>query len=178
MTDKIQIVSTPHKRPVGQTINNIPATIEEFYRIVNDADWPELKAFGFRKWDTMNNVIGENILHKDESKIVSIPTFSVNSPEDAADLIKGVMEGDIVKADGSMLMDLAPKEVIPMKLLDEDEDIILFPGEWYNIIPDGFKCTSLYGEITEFIKGKSDNDIRFGCIAFGIRRKVINHPKD
>lgn len=169
--EKIQIVSTPHERPVGQTINNVPATMEEFYRIVNEAAWAELKAFGFRKWDTMNNTIGENIQHKDESKIISIPVFNANTPEQAADLITGVLDGDVVKAHGSMLMDLAPKEEIPFQLLEEDEDIILFPGEWYNIIPDGFKTTSLNGETVEFKKGKSDDDIRFGCIPYGIRRK-------
>ncbi len=149
----------------------MPTTEAGFYDIVNNASWPELKAYGFRKWDTMNNCIGENIKHKDESKIISIPTFNAGSAEEIADLITGIVDGDVVRSDGSMIMDLAPKEV-PIQLLEVDEDIILFPGEWYNIIPDGFKCTSLYGQTAIFQKGKSDNDIRFGCIAFGIRRKV------
>lgn len=172
MKEQITIVSSPHERPKNQSIKSVPQTEEEFYQIVNNAGGQELKEYGFRKWETMNNLIKENIAHKDDSKMVNIPVFNASTPEQAADLITGIINDDIVKSDGSMLMDLAPKEPVPMELLEQDEDVILFPGEWYNIIPNGFKCTSLYGEESVFIKGKSDDDIRFGCLPYGIRRKV------
>jgi hypothetical protein len=172
MKEKIEIVSSPHTRPENQTILPPPKTETEFYQIVTDSDWPTLKQYGFRKWDTMNNVIGENITHQDDSKLISIPVFNASTPEQAANLIEGVITGNISTAKDSMLLDLSHKEPVPVQLLEHDEDIILFPGEWYSLIPDGFKCTSLYGEECTFIKGKSDDDIRFGCIAYGVRRKI------
>ena len=60
----------------------------------------------------------------------------------------------------------------PTELLEVDEDILLFPGEWYHIIPNGFMVTGLYGESYPFNLGESDDDIRFGCLAYGIRRIV------
>jgi len=44
----------------------------------------------------------------------------------------------------------------------------LFPGEWYDDIPDGYPIVSISFKKVKFQKGKTDNDIRFGCLAFGI----------
>lgn len=172
MKEQIIITSSPHERSKNQTIKSVPETEEEFYQIINNATWQELKEFGFRKWETMNNLIGENIAQKDESKIVYIPVFTASSPKNAADLIAGMADGEVPNPDSSMLFDLGSDTPLPMQLLEEDEDVILFPAEWYKLIPDGFKCTSLWGEEKEFIKGKSDDDTRFGCLAYGIRRKI------
>ena len=169
MKEKITIVSTPHERPKSQTIKSVPQTEQEFHEIVSNSSWAELKEYGFRKWDTMNSIIKENITHKDDSKVFSIPTYNL---DEASDAIIGAIEGNLTAPSGSMLIDLSSKDPLPMELLEEDEDLILFPGEWYNIIPDGFKCTSLNGELSIFQKGKSDDDIRFGCIAYGIRMKA------
>lgn len=171
MKKKIKIVSPPHERPKGQTIKNAPTSDQEFFDVVESADWPTLKQFGFRKWYTMNNVISENIGRKDDPKMISIPVFTPKSTEEAANLISGVINDEIVKADGSILIDLSTEEPVPLSFLEEDEDIILFPGEWYDLIPDGFKCTSLNGKSYTFRKGISNNDTRFGCLAYGLRRK-------
>lgn len=166
---QITIVSSPHERSPKTMIKSAPTTEAEFYEIVNNASWSELKEYGFRRWETMNNCIKENIQHQDKPTMVSIPTYSM---DEAVDAIVGAVNDAPIQPSGSMLLDFSNKTPLPMQILEVDEDIILFPGEWYNIIPDGFKCTSLYGEESIFVKGKSDDDIRFGCIAFGIRRPI------
>jgi hypothetical protein len=95
--------------------------------------------------------------------MVSIPTYSV---DEAAK----VLSGEQVNPSGSHLLDLGSKEELPMEPLSIDMDIILFPGEWYNIIPDGFMVIGLSGEKYPFKRGKSDDDIRFGCLPYGILR--------
>jgi hypothetical protein len=47
----------------------------------------------------------------------------------------------------------------------------LFPGEWYSIIPDNFKCLTIGKRVEFFKKGKSDNDTRYGCLPYGFLRK-------
>lgn len=44
----------------------------------------------------------------------------------------------------------------------------LLPGEWYEAIPEGFELTSIMGERVPFRRGVTDNDIRFGCLAYGV----------
>lgn len=44
----------------------------------------------------------------------------------------------------------------------------LFPGEWYHYIPDGFVVTDISGCQEWFESGTTDDDIRFGCLAYGI----------
>jgi len=47
----------------------------------------------------------------------------------------------------------------------------LYPGEWYNHIPEDFEIVSISGKTSKFKKGKSDDDIRFGCLPYGFLRK-------
>lgn len=162
--EKITFVSPPHERPKKEIINEIPKTPTEFYEIVNNAPWPELKNYGFRKWETMRNVVRENIEMSDKPKIISIPTYTMDQAVDA-------IIGNDLNPSGNMLIDLSSKEEIPMEMPTEDIDIILFPGEWYNIIPDGFIVVGLSGEKYQFKNGKCDDDIRFGCLPYGITRK-------
>lgn len=44
----------------------------------------------------------------------------------------------------------------------------LFPGEWYSKIPPGYEIVDISYYIEKFKRGKTDNDIRFGCLAFGV----------
>lgn len=46
--------------------------------------------------------------------------------------------------------------------------LMLFPGEWYLSIPEGFEITSISGATEVFERGESDDDIRFGCLPYGI----------
>ena len=52
--------------------------------------------------------------------------------------------------------------------------LMLFPGEWYSKIPDGYEIESILGEKKRFHRGSTDDDIRFGFLAFGIRVKARN----
>jgi len=67
----------------------------------------------------------------------------------------------------------------------EGKVLMLFPGEWYPHIPRGFWIEDLNSPVESdaprrirprerelFEPGVTDNDIRFGCLAFGVRVKV------
>ena len=43
----------------------------------------------------------------------------------------------------------------------------LFPKEWYAHIPNGTKVVCISGREEEFESGKTDDDIRFGALAYG-----------
>ena len=43
----------------------------------------------------------------------------------------------------------------------------LFPGEWYPHIPPGTMITSICGDVEPFQPGVTDDDIRFGALAYG-----------
>ncbi|MDT0643703.1 hypothetical protein RM553_12745 [Zunongwangia sp. F363] len=47
----------------------------------------------------------------------------------------------------------------------------LLPAEWYNCIPNGFEVLDIFGKIEKFKKGITDDDRRFGCLCYGIKRK-------
>ncbi len=49
-----------------------------------------------------------------------------------------------------------------------DETLMLFPWEWYDKIPDGYLVTSISGRTEPFVHGETDNDKRFGCLAYGV----------
>lgn len=44
----------------------------------------------------------------------------------------------------------------------------LFPGEWYTSVPQGFVVTDIFWNEEPFVLGITDDDIRFGCLSFGI----------
>lgn len=54
-----------------------------------------------------------------------------------------------------------------MRVWDET-GLMLFPGEWYDFIPAGYDIVDISGNREKFEPGTTDNDIRFGCLAFGI----------
>lgn len=43
----------------------------------------------------------------------------------------------------------------------------LYPHEWYGIIPDGTPIVSISGEKELFQRGVTDDDMRFGALAYG-----------
>ena len=56
---------------------------------------------------------------------------------------------------------------------EEDGEILwLYPKEWYELIPEGFMVTTINGEEKPFVKGETDDDIRFGALAFGFTQKT------
>ena len=48
----------------------------------------------------------------------------------------------------------------------------LFPAEWYDAIPDGLPVIDINGCTEAFERGVTDDDRRFGCLAFGFKRKA------
>lgn len=49
-----------------------------------------------------------------------------------------------------------------------DRRLMLFPGEWYAFIPNGFEIVNISGRSKPFVRGETSDDIRFGCLAYGV----------
>lgn len=148
--DNIEVTWTPHERTEKLDFEFVPENEEQFYKTINEAPWDILKGMGFRKWSSMNEIIQENQEGKNDEKTVEIP---------------------IINSNESCCMKTGTKNP-PKELLEEDEVILLFPGEWFESIPEGFITTGLFGEEESWEKAKSDDDIRFGCLAYGIRKPM------
>jgi len=56
---------------------------------------------------------------------------------------------------------------------DEEGNVLwLFPGEWYEHLPDGYTITTIFGKEEPFKRGETDDDIRFGCLPYGFVRRA------
>lgn len=61
----------------------------------------------------------------------------------------------------------------------DDKILWLFPGEWYPFIPKGMKIIDLWLNEETFVPGVTDDDIRFGCLSYGIMGpKLAARPTD
>jgi hypothetical protein len=62
---------------------------------------------------------------------------------------------------------------------EKGEVLWLLPGEWYDRIPEGFLLTCISGKTEPFKRGETDDDIRYGCLAYGIMvgPRVVGSPK-
>lgn len=61
------------------------------------------------------------------------------------------------------------EQLIELGLRPWDESgLLLFPVEWYPLIPAGFEVVDIFGNVERFEPGKTDDDCRFGVLAFGI----------
>lgn len=63
------------------------------------------------------------------------------------------------------------KELRFKRWSDEQPNLWLFPLYLVPIIPEGLEVTSISGNKYKYEKEKADNDIRFGCVAYGIEIK-------
>ena len=58
---------------------------------------------------------------------------------------------------------------------DEPDDkgmtLWLFPGEWYDYIPNGLEIVDIFMEVKKFERGKTDDDIRYGALSFGFLKE-------
>lgn len=63
------------------------------------------------------------------------------------------------------------KELRMKRWDDEMPDLWLFPLYLVPIIPEGLEITYISGEKGVYKPGEMDNDIRFGCVAYGIEIK-------
>lgn len=149
--DRIQVLTPQFERTEKLEFDFLPENEREFYDLVNLAPYEILYGFGFRKWDTVNNVRAENATLP-KTDVVEIPL--INRPDETFKI-------DVGRGNN------------PTEQLYMDADILLFPGEWYKVIPNGYMVTGLCGEETPFQRGKSDDDTRFGCLPYGITRTII-----
>ena len=103
-----------------------------------------------------------------ETVEVSLPQFDRTdgrtisiAPPDAAwlDMLK--------KAPVSILTDLG--------LQCWDKILWLFPAEWYDYIPEGYEVVDINLGKELFRRGETDDDRRFGCLAYGILVKDTPH---
>jgi len=64
----------------------------------------------------------------------------------------------------------APESLlIDMCLVKCEDGHYLYPGEWFDYIPEGYEVVDIHGEKIPFSKKLSD-DIRFGCLAYGFKK--------
>ena len=49
----------------------------------------------------------------------------------------------------------------------EAKELWLFPGEWFSSIPVGLDIVDINGTDEQFDPATADDDIRFGCLAYG-----------
>jgi len=76
--------------------------------------------------------------------------------------------------DFGALSNLAPEtlKAIGCQKWDEPDDqgrvLWLYPAEWYDHIPDGTPIVDINGSAELFKRGETDDDMRFGALAFGL----------
>ena len=51
------------------------------------------------------------------------------------------------------------------------ETLMLIPGKLFDSIPKGFPIVDINGQSEKFDPKKTDNDTRFGCLAYGVLKK-------
>lgn len=68
------------------------------------------------------------------------------------------MSGDALKALGCRRWEA----------VGESQSHMLFPGEWYDHIPEGLEVLNILGDRRGFSKEHHSDDIRFGCLAYGV----------
>lgn len=63
-------------------------------------------------------------------------------------------------------------ELLDMGMRRWPDNLWLFPGEWFDDIPEGYVIETVNGNKRRFNPERESRDIRFGCLAFGIRRET------
>lgn len=71
---------------------------------------------------------------------------------------------------------VAPKDTLQMLGLKEwgEYSLWLFPCEWYATIPEGYEVTTITGGVERFKPGVTDDDRRYGVLAYGIVRPDLD----
>jgi len=68
-----------------------------------------------------------------------------------------------------ILKGLKPETLKAIGMQKWDKGHWLYPSEWYGFIPHGYIVTDINGKDEPFIPGETDDDIRFGCLAYGFK---------
>ena len=91
--DEIEIVTPQFERTEKRDYVYVPRTSQEFYSVLKTAPLNILLGLGFRKWDTMNNLIKENMVFAGKTDKIAIPI--INSPRDQPNRYKGQKVGKV-----------------------------------------------------------------------------------
>ena len=102
----------------------------------------------------------------------------------------GVQDGDTVviatpqfnRTDGKIVLyfprtvaEFDALKVLPHDTLEKiglglwEEGHYLYPKEWYWNIPAGYMVDVISDKTEPFVPGETDDDIRFGCLAYGFK---------
>ena len=116
------------------------------YLDINDPQFPEklIEAIGVKPGDKL---------------VITTPQF---------DRVDNIVPEQI-EVDIDYLKTLTPEELKSMGCGKWDENLWLFPYEWYEKIPEGTELESICGDIFLFQPGVTDDDIRYGLLAYGFR---------
>jgi hypothetical protein len=68
-------------------------------------------------------------------------------------------------------VDILKKMGVCVHYKEKDKTLYLFPGEWYNFIPEGYLVDDVFGYREPFHKATNSPDIRYGCLCYGFTRK-------
>lgn len=56
------------------------------------------------------------------------------------------------------------------KWKEKKPTLMLIPGNLFNSIPKGYPIVDIFGKKEKFDPATSDDDVRFGCLPYGILR--------
>lgn len=148
-----------------------PKNADEFKNLITNSPYKLLFDMGFIKWYTLDNIklrINE-ILTVQNERIAHFAKFK-DYLGMFFDVTLSIMHNDEIKI---MDEENFPKPQKLMEIGEEDSktELILFPEDWYDIIPEGYLVTSIFGETFTFKKELKKND-SFGVLDFGILKKI------
>jgi hypothetical protein len=129
------------------------------FDVILDAGDPEftaklIAALGLTPGETVN-IMTPQFDRTDGRAITYLP----NTPEEYAAL--KLLDADSLKKIGCQIWDK-----------EKGKTTWLFPYEWYNHIPDGTEIVDINGDVEIFKQGETDNDMRFGALAYGFVQAV------
>jgi hypothetical protein len=160
---ELRFITSQIERPWKREFDFNPETPEQFHTTIQQATIEQLEGLGFMKWQLLSEAIGEN-RSRPAMQLVNIPVFDLDG-------IAAVLDGEEAQPVGDHTLDIGRGDA-PTEMPAMDGIIMLFPGEWYASIPDGFEVITISGTREKFQPGVTDNDTRYGCLPYGILRPV------
>lgn len=112
----------------------------------------------------LNRIVESNLYGSWSDSYVRINLKNAFDEFKAELLKEGFNLDELKKCDGVTLRDFGLKV---WGSLDDNTDLWAFPVWMYEMVPDGYKVTDIFGDEEEFKHGKTDDDQRCGCLSFG-----------
>ncbi len=70
-----------------------------------------------------------------------------------------------------LLPTLSKKLLRTLGMVSWDDNLLLYPLKWYSFIPEGTTIIDINGITKKFKVGITDDDSRFGALAFGFKKE-------